>query len=461
MCGVFGIRAPERDVARVAYFGLFALQHRGQESAGIAVSDRGRLTVLRDMGLVAQVFTEQNLSGLQGDVAIGHTRYSTTGSTHWTNAQPLVQHGRARTVALGHNGNLTNAEVLREELAAEGVRLSTTSDTEVIAALIANDEAPLDDAIANTMQRLEGAYTVVALAEGTLVGFRDPHGFRPLALGRLDDDSVLASETCALDLVGAELEREIAPGELVAIDERGVRSRHVLPQENGGALCLFEFIYLARPDTRLAGIEVHAARLRMGERLAAEAPVEADLVMPVPDSGTPAAIGFSRATGIPFSEGLIKNRYVGRTFIQPDQGLREQGIKLKYNPLAEVAGKRIVAVDDSIVRGNTTRKIVAALFEAGAQEVHIRISSPPIVSPCFYGIDFADEDQLAAADSSVEEVRQQIGATSLAYLSLEGAQEATRRPESEFCNACFTRNYPTRIPAERRLAKFRFEPTRA
>jgi amidophosphoribosyltransferase len=461
MCGVFGIRAPERDVARVAYFGLFALQHRGQESAGIAVSDRGRLTVLRDMGLVAQVFTEQNLSGLQGDVAIGHTRYSTTGSTHWTNAQPLVQHGRARTVALGHNGNLTNAEVLREELAAEGVRLSTTSDTEVIAALIANDEAPLDDAIANTMQRLEGAYTVVTLAEGTLVGFRDPHGFRPLALGRLDDDSVLASETCALDLVGAELDREIAPGELVAIDERGVRSRHVLPQANGGALCLFEFIYLARPDTRLAGIEVHAARLRMGERLAAEAPVEADLVMPVPDSGTPAAIGFSRATGIPFSEGLIKNRYVGRTFIQPDQGLREQGIKLKYNPLAEVAGKRIVAVDDSIVRGNTTRKIVAALFEAGAQEVHIRISSPPIVSPCFYGIDFADEDQLAAADSSVEEVRQQIGATSLAYLSLEGAQEATRRPESEFCNACFTRNYPTRIPAERRLAKFRFEPTRA
>jgi amidophosphoribosyltransferase len=461
MCGVFGIRAPERDVARVTYFGLFALQHRGQESAGIAVSDRGRLTVLRDMGLVAQVFTEQNLSGLQGDTAIGHTRYSTTGSTHWSNAQPLVQHGRTRTVALGHNGNLTNAETLRDELAADGIRLSTTSDTEVIAALIANDEAPLEDAIANAMQRLEGAYTVVALAEGTLLGFRDPNGFRPLALGRLDDDSVLASETCALDLVGADLEREVAPGELVAIDEGGVRSRRVLPQANGGALCLFEFIYLARPDTRLAGIEVHAARVRMGERLAAEAPVEADLVMPVPDSGTPAAIGFSRATGIAFSEGLIKNRYVGRTFIQPDQGLREQGIKLKYNPLAEVAGKRIVAVDDSIVRGNTTRKIVAALFEAGAQEVHVRISSPPIVSPCFYGIDFADEDQLAAAHSSVEAVREQIGATTLAYLSLEGAQEATRRPESEFCNACFTRNYPTRVPDERRLAKFRFEPTRA
>jgi amidophosphoribosyltransferase len=461
MCGVFGIRAPDRDVARVTYFGLFALQHRGQESAGIAVSDRGRLTVLRDMGLVAQVFTEQNLSGLQGDVAIGHTRYSTTGSTEWANAQPIVQHGRARTVTLGHNGNLTNAEELRDVLAADGIRLGTTSDTEVIAALIANDEAPLEEAVANTMRRLDGAYTVVALAEGTLLGFRDPHGFRPLALGRLDGDRVLASETCALDLVGAAFEREIAPGELLAVDEQGVRSTEALPQANGGSLCLFEFIYLARPDTQLAGIEVHAARVRMGERLAAEAPVEADLVMPVPDSGTPAAIGFARATGIAFSEGLIKNRYVGRTFIQPDQGLREQGIRLKYNPLAEVAGKRVVVVDDSIVRGNTTRRIVAVLFEAGAQEVHVRVSSPPIISPCFYGIDFADEEQLAASDRTVAEVRELIGATSLAYLSLEGAQEATRRPESEFCRACFTRNYPTRVPAGRRLAKFRFEPSRA
>ncbi|MBA2568574.1 MAG: amidophosphoribosyltransferase, partial [Actinobacteria bacterium] len=310
MCGVFGIRAPERDVARVTYFGLFALQHRGQESAGIAVSDGGRLTVIRDMGLVAQVFTEQSLRGLQGDVAIGHTRYSTTGSTHWTNAQPIVQHGRARTVTLGHNGNLTNAATLRDELAADGIRLSTTSDTEVIAALIANDPAPLEDAVANAMNRLEGAYTVVALADGTLVGFRDPYGFRPLALGRIDEDHVLASETCALDLVGAALEREVAPGELVAIDDQGLRSRQALQQANGGALCLFEFIYLARPDTTLGGIEVHAVRVRMGEQLAAEAPVEADLVMPVPDSGTPAAIGFARATGIPFSEGLIKNRYV-------------------------------------------------------------------------------------------------------------------------------------------------------
>src|ERR671923_1446575 len=436
MCGVFGIRAPDRDVARVTYFGLFALQHRGQESAGIAVSDSGRLTVLRDMGLVAQVFNEQSLRGLQGDVAIGHTRYSTTGSSQWTNAQPIVQHGRARTVTLGHNGNLTNAEQLRAELAAEGVRLSSTSDTELIAALIANDSAPLEEAIAGAMRRLEGAFTVTALAEGTLVGFRDPHGFRPLALGHIDGDAVLASETCALDLVGADLEREVAPGELVTVDEHGVRSTQALPPANGGALCLFEFIYLARPDSRLAGTEVHEARVRMGEQLAAEAPVEADLVMPVPDSGTPAAIGFARASGIAFSEGLIKNRYVGRTFIQPDQGLREQGIKLKFNPLAELAGKRVVVVDDSIVRGSTTRQIVAMLFDAGATEVHVRVSSPPVVAPCFYGIDLAAADELIAAERSVEEVRESIGSTTLAYLSLEGLQAAVRRAESTVCRAC-------------------------
>ena len=461
MCGVFGIRAPERDVARVTFFGLFALQHRGQESAGIAVSDLGRLTVLRDMGLVAQVFDEQKLSGLQGEVAIGHTRYSTTGSTQWSNAQPIVHHGKARTVTLGHNGNLTNVEKLRNELAEEGTPLSTTSDTEVIAALVANDPAPLPDAIANAMRRLEGAFTVVALAEGKLVGFRDPHGFRPLNLGRIDGDPVLASETCALDLVGADHEREVAPGELVLIDEDGIQSTQAVPQAGAGALCLFEFIYLARPDSILAGIEVHASRIRMGERLAAEAPVEADLVMPAPDSGTPAAIGFARASGIPFSEGVIKNRYVGRTFIEPDQGLREQGIRLKFNPLSEVAGKRVVLVDDSIVRGNTTRKIVALLFDAGAQEVHVRISAPPIVSPCFYGIDFADEEQLVASSRTVAEVREQIGATSLAYISLDGVQAATTRPANEFCRACFTRDYPTRVPAGKTLAKFRFEPSRA
>jgi amidophosphoribosyltransferase len=455
MCGVFGIRSDERDVARISYFGLFALQHRGQESAGIAVSDDGRLTVLRDMGLVAQVFTEQKLRGLQGEVAIGHTRYSTTGSTHWANAQPLIHHGSARTVALGHNGNLVNASELREELASAGVALRTTSDTEVIAALIANDDSPLEQAAANTIERLEGAFSVTALSEGKLLGFRDPLGFRPLALGRLGGDWVIASETCALDLVGAEVEREVDRGELVVVDEDGCHARAAVPAPDRGALCIFEFFYLARPDSRLAGVEMHGARVRMGERLAEEAPVAADLVLPVPDSGTPAAIGFARATGIDFSEGLIKNRYVGRTFIQPDQGLREQGVKLKFNPLAEVSGKRLVVVDDTIVRGNTTKQIVAMLFEAGAAEVHVRISAPPIVSQCYYGIDFAQEDELIAAGRTVEEVREFMGATSLAFLSLDGLQASTRRPESSFCRACLTRDYPTAVPRE--STKLRFE----
>jgi amidophosphoribosyltransferase len=458
MCGVFGIHAPGRDVARVTHFGLHALQHRGQESAGIAVSDRGRLTVLRDMGLVTQAFSEQKLRGLLGEIAIGHTRYSTTGSTQWANAQPIVQHGRARTVALGHNGNLTNAAELREELAADGVRLSSSSDTELIAALIANDSAPLGEAVAGAMRQLEGAYSVTALAEGKLVAFRDPHGFRPLCLGRLEGDCVVASETCALDLVGAEFERDVARGEVVVVDETGCRSLQAVAAPVDGALCIFEFFYLARPDTRLDGIEVHAARVRMGERLAAEAPVDADLVLPIPDSGTPAAIGFSRASGIPFSEGLIKNRYVGRTFIQPDQGLRQQGIKLKFNPLAEVAGKRLVVIDDSIVRGNTTRQIVQVLLEAGAAEVHMRVSSPPVIGPCFYGIDLAAEDELIAARRSVEEVRRHICATSLAYLSLDGLEEATRRPRSQLCRACLTRDYPTPVPPDLAADKFRFEP---
>ena len=453
MCGVFGIRAPGRDVARVTYFGLFALQHRGQESAGIAVSDGGRLTVLRDMGLVTQVFDEQNLSGLRGDAAIGHTRYSTTGSSQWSNAQPLLHHGPARTIALGHNGNLVNAKALREQLAESGTSISSTSDTQVIAALIANDPAPLADAVAAAMHKLDGAFSVVALSEGKLIAFRDPRGMRPLCLGRLDGDWVVASESCALDLVGAEFEREVRPGELLLIDEE-IESHQVVPQDGGGALCIFEFFYLARPDSRLTGVEVHGARVRMGERLAEESPVEADLVLPIPDSGTPAAIGFSRALKIPFSEGLIKNRYVGRTFIQPDQGLREQGIKLKFNPLAEVSGKRVVAVDDSIVRGNTTRPIVQMLFDAGAAEVHVRVSSPPVIGQCFYGIDFADPDELIASSKTVEEVREHIGATSLAYLSLEGLQASTRRPASQFCRACLTRDYPTAVPREARKLQF-------
>jgi amidophosphoribosyltransferase len=452
MCGVFGVRAPGRDVARLSYFGLYALQHRGQESAGIAVCEDGRLTALRDLGLVPQVFDERSLSGLQGQLAIGHTRYSTTGGNAWANAQPLLHHGRARTVALGHNGNLVNAAALRDEI---GKTLASSSDSEVIAALIADDDAPLDEAVANTMSRLEGAASVVGLADETLFAFRDAHGFRPLVLGRLGNDPVVASETCALDLVGAELVRELEPGELVLADANGVRTTQVLEQAGEGALCIFEFFYLARPATRLEGVEVHGARVRMGERLAEEAPVEADLVLPIPDSGTPAAIGFARAAGIPFSEGLIKNRYVGRTFIQPEQGMREQGIRMKFNPLAEVEGKRLVVVDDSLVRGSTTRQIVQMLFDAGAAEVHVRISSPPVVSPCFYGIDLASEDEMIAAHSTVEEVRETIGATSLAYLSLEGLEESTKRPAEGLCRACLTREYPTRIPTD--TAKLRFE----
>jgi amidophosphoribosyltransferase len=456
MCGVFGIRSDERDVARLTYFGLFALQHRGQESAGIAVSERGNLTVMREMGLVAQVFDEQTLQALPGDVAIGHTRYSTTGGVRWANAQPLVQHGRARTIALGHNGNLTNTAELRDALRADGVRLGATSDTEVIAALLAHEEAPLVEAVAATMRRLEGAYSVVAIAEGTLVAFRDAHGIRPLALGRIGEDWVVASETCALDLVGASTVRDVRPGEVVAVDADGLRAVQALP-EGRGALCIFEHVYFARPDSTLGGTEVHGARVRMGERLAAEAPVDADVVMSVPEGGTPAAIGFSKASGIPFSEGLIKNRYVHRTFIEPDQALRQHGIRLKFNPLAEIAGRRLVVVDDSIVRGNTTKQLVQMLFEAGAAEVHVRVSSPPVVSPCFYGIDMADEDELAAAHRSVEQMREHVGATSLHYLSLEGMQAATRLPEASVCRACFTRSYPTRVPEAGKRAKLRFE----
>jgi amidophosphoribosyltransferase len=416
------------------------------------VSENGRLTAVRDLGLVPQVFDERTLSGLHGEYAIGHTRYSTTGANAWENAQPLLHHGRARIVALGHNGNLVNAEELRESI---GKQLASTSDSEVIAALIADDPRPLTEALAATMTRLEGAATVVGLADGRLFAFRDPFGFRPLVLGRLGEDWVVASESCALDLIGAAFEREVRPGEAVVVDDDGLHSLQAVEPADRGALCIFEFFYLARPDTRLAGVEVHGARVRMGERLAVESPVEADLVLPIPDSGTPAAIGFARASGIPFSEGLIKNRYVGRTFIQPEQGMREQGIRMKFNPLAEVAGKRVVAVDDSIVRGSTTRQIVQMLFDAGAAEVHVRISSPPVVSPCYYGMDFASEDEMIAARSTVEEVRAAIGATSLAYISLEGLQAATHRPASALCRACLTREYPTRTPAD--AAKLRFE----
>ena len=456
MCGVFGVRSVEREVARLTYFGLFALQHRGQESAGMAVSEGRRVTALRDMGLVPQVFDEEKLAALPGEVAIGHTRYSTTGGVRWSNAQPLVVHGPARTVALAHNGNLVDLGPLRDELLAEGVTLASSSDTEVIGALLARDPAPLPTAVANTMGRLAGAYSVVAIAEGSLVAFRDPLGIRPLALGRIGDDWVVASETCALDLVGAQFVRDVEPGEVVWVDEDGCHQSQAVPRGRK-ASCIFEHVYFARPDSLLDGTGVHAARVRMGERLAEEAPVDADLVMPIPDSGTPAAIGFAKRSGLPYEEGLIKNRYVGRTFIEPDQELRRQGIKLKFNPLAEIEGRRLAIVDDSIVRGNTMRALVEMLKAAGAAEVHVRISSPPVVSPCFYGIDMADEDELAAAHRSVEEMREHVGATSLSYLTLEGMQWATRLPEEAVCRACFTRLYPTVVPAERSAAKHRFE----
>jgi amidophosphoribosyltransferase len=458
MCGVFGVRSTERDVARLTYFGLFALQHRGQESAGIAVSEGGRVTALREMGLVPQVFDEEKLAALPGEVAIGHTRYSTTGGAYWSNAQPLVHHGAVRTVALGHNGNLVDPTPLRDELRADRVRLDTTSDTEVIAALLGRDPAPLPEAVAGTMRRLEGAYSVVAIADGVLVAFRDPLGVRPLTLGRIGDDWVVASETCALDLVGAEVVRDVLPGEVVWVDEEGCHAAQAVPSGRTAA-CIFEHVYFARPDSSLGGTGVHAARVRMGERLAEEAPADADLVMPIPDSGTPAAVGYAKRSGIPYEEGLIKNRYVGRTFIEPDQELRRQGIRLKFNPLDEIAGRRLVIVDDSIVRGNTMRQLVQMLTEAGAAEVHVRISSPPVVSPCFYGIDMADEAELAAAHRSVEEMREHVGATSLHYLSLDGMQWATGLPEESVCRACFTRSYPTRVPDERLAAKHRFEPT--
>jgi amidophosphoribosyltransferase len=457
MCGVFGVRSEERDVARLTYFGLFALQHRGQESAGIAVAEGGRVTVLREMGLVPQVFDEEKLSALPGEVAIGHTRYSTTGGVYWANAQPVVHHGSERTVALGHNGNLVDPEPLRDELVADGAQLASTSDTEVIAALLAREPGTVAEAAAATMRRLSGAYSIVAITDGVLVAFRDSLGIRPLTLGRIGDDWVVASETCALDLVGAEVERDVLPGEVVWFDDDGFHSAQALPQ-GGRAACIFEHVYFARPDSLLGGTGVHAARVRMGERLAEEAPVDADLVMPIPDSGTPAAIGFAKRSGLPYEEGLIKNRYVGRTFIQPDQELRRQGIKLKFNPLDEIAGRRLVIVDDSIVRGNTMRALVQMLTDAGAAEVHVRISSPPVVSPCFYGIDMADEDELAAAHRSVDEMREHVGATSLHYLSLDGMQDATRLPANDVCRACFTRSYPTDVPEAGLVAKHRFEP---
>ena len=457
-CGVFGIYAPGQDVSRLTYFGLHALQHRGQESAGIAVADGESTVVFKDMGLVPQIFDENKLAALQGHVAVGHVRYSTTGSTRWENAQPILKVTDSGTLALVHNGNLLNSKALREEVMTNGHKLRSTSDSELIAeAVAARKGEPIESAVAATMERLLGAYSILILTETQLIAFRDPYGVRPLSIGRLGDDWVIASETCALDIVGAEYERDVRPGELVIVDENGLRSIQAVEPKKP-SMCVFEFIYFARPDSKVYGRTLYEARMRMGMELAKEAPVHADLVIGLPDSGTPAAIGFARESGIPFGEGLIKNRYVGRTFIQPNQSLRELGVRLKLNPLREVIeGKRLAIVDDSLVRGNTSRQIVGLLKEAGAAEVHVRISSPPVICPCFYGIDTDNETQLIAAQKSVEEIRDFIGANSLHYLSFDGLVRATGRTRGDFCLACFDGNYPIPLLDEQQMGKLALE----
>lgn len=461
-CGVFGVYAPGEDVARLTYFGLHALQHRGQESAGIAVGDNETVTVTKNLGLVSRVFKESDLDSLTGNVAIGHTRYSTTGSsTSWENAQPHLSTIGRQVIALAHNGNLVNTAELRDALKDRGIKFRSTTDSEVIATLIGaftQQHHHIRDGIRETMKLIQGAYAVVLITEEALYAFRDPHGVRPLALGKLDERGwVLSSETCGLDIVGAEYVRDVEPGEIVKISVDGVEAQQGVPPEQS-ALCMFEFVYFARPDSVLNDCTLYEARRRMGEALAHEAPADADFVIGVPDSGIPAATGFAHESGLPYGEGLAKNRYVGRTFISPSQTLRQQGIRLKLNPLKHaINGKRIVVVDDSIVRGNTTRKLVQLLREAGAAEVHMRITSPPVVWPCFYGIDTDTQDQLIASSHSVEEIRAHIGADSLAYLSLDGMIGATGGTKNDFCLACFDGTYPIEIPESIRLGKLAHE----
>jgi len=452
---VFGVWAPNEDVAKLAYYGLYALQHRGQESAGIAVSDGSRIVVHKEMGLVAQVFDEPALTALRGHIAVGHCRYSTTGASTWANAQPTFRSTGKVSLALGHNGNLINTRELATllgETSPGSTGIAATSDTDILTALFLSEHAgaaeaqdsPVENAAAAVLPRAKGAYSLVFMDEQTLYAARDPQGFRPLVLGRLATGWVVASETAALDIVGARFVREIEPGELVCIDGRGVRSRRFAPARPSG--CLFEYVYLARPDTAISGVGVHATRVEVGRRLAAEHPAEADLVIPVPESGTPAAIGFAEASGIPFGQGLVKNSYVGRTFIQPSQTIRERGIKLKLNPLRDViAGRRLVVVDDTIVRGTTQRALVAMLREAGAREVHVRVAAPPVRWPCFYGIDFATRAELIAGQLSPEEICASIGADSLGYVSLAGLIEATTLPENRLCRACFDGQYPVPV----------------
>ena len=461
-CGVFGIYGPGEDVSRLTYFGLFALQHRGQESAGIAVSDGREMTLYREMGLVFQVFDEATLSRLRGDMAIGHTRYSTTGTSSLANAQPMVAEWRGGKIALGHNGNLVNAVELRRELEDDGETFEASSDSEVMLRMIAreaNNHGSVEKAVAACMPRWRGAYSITVLTEHAVMAARDPYGVRPLAIGRLNGDHIVfASETCALNLIGASFLREVEPGELVVVDADGMRAQIVLPSPRQ-ALCVFEYIYLARPDSQIGGHLVHEARRGLGRQLADDEPADGDVVIPVPDTGWPGAIGYAEQSGIPFGEGLIRNRYIGRTFIQPDQRQRELGVKIKLNPLPEaLRGRRIVMVDDSIVRGTTKRGIVKLIREAGAAEVHARITAPPIRWPCYYGIDTSNRSELIAARcSNVEEIREHIGADSLGYQSVAGMLKGLHIPRRKLCLACFTGRYPIPIPKDVKLQKLDLE----
>ena len=455
-CGVFGVYAPGMPVAFLTYDGLYSLQHRGQESAGMAVSDGATITVVKDMGLVSNVFDERTLAPLSGHLAIGHTRYSTTGSSTWRNAQPVYRSVGEAGFALGHNGNLTNTA----ELAAHSGMLPGTvaSDSDLVAELIArrfpadddsrSDGRDLERALVQVLPELQGAFSFVLMDAAHLIGVRDPNGFRPLCLGRLDVGWVLASESSALDVVGAAFVRELDPGEMVVIDATGYRTLRPFPESRvEPRLCSFEFVYIARPDSVLYGKEVHGARRRMGELLAEQAPVDADLVMGVPESGVPAAEGFARASGIPYGQGLVKNRYIGRTFISPNQEVRAAGVRRKLNPLKEnVAGKRLVVVDDSVVRGTTQRAITRMLREAGAREVHLRVSSPPYRWPCFYGVDTGTRAELLAANLTVSEIQDVLGVDSLAFLSLENMIRAIEAPGAGFCTACVSGEYPISVP---------------
>jgi amidophosphoribosyltransferase len=445
-CGVFGVIGPGADAARLAYFGLFALQHRGQESAGISVSDGEMITVVKDLGLVAQVFDEATLGGLAGDLAVGHTRYSTTGSSVWENSQPVYRPVGSNGIALAHNGNLTNTAELAEGFDPTAATTDSELMTAAIAAQLQSEGVELADALAAALPAFEGAFTLAVMDRSHLVGVRDPHGFRPLCLGKSGETWFLASETAALDIVGAEFLREIEPGEMVVIGRDGPTSMFPFDQA-APRLCLFEFVYFARPDSNIYGQNIHAARRRAGWALAKEAPADADVVVPVPESGIPAAQGYAAYSHIPYVDGLVKNRYVGRTFIEPAQSMRDRGISMKLNPMPEeLANRRVVLVDDSIVRGSTTRRLIEMVRDAGAKEVHLRISSPPYRWPCFYGMDTGDRSTLLAADRSTEDVAEFLEVDSLAYLTLESLIAATGAPADGFCTACLSGDYPTDIP---------------